>query len=171
MVPALLLAGGEHHSHEEAVALGIHDEDDHGEGHELAQTTEDAHGSHGDVGTGNESGPAHDHAASKDAGGGHHTDLALTGSSLEPTHQHTDADPDGDGPQHHADKDHQTDRKGDHHRGDRPKDDEHGDGHHGGGHREGDEDDGTDGDGPVTVSYEPEPSICITPGDTNICFP
>ena len=40
LVPALMLGGGEHHSHEEAVALGLHDESEgHGdsEGHDLAQ--------------------------------------------------------------------------------------------------------------------------------------
>ena len=172
MVPALLLGGGEQHSHEEAVALGIHDEDDHGDSHELAQET-DTHGSHDQQGTGgNDPGPAHDHAASQNSGGGHqHTDLALTGTSFEPTHDHASGDPHDDAPRHHSDPDHQTDRKGDHHRGDRPKDDEHDGGHHGGGDGEGDEGGGADDDGPVTVSYEPEPSVCVIPGDMTVCFP
>ena len=167
MVPALVLKGGTVHSHEQAVELGIHDED----GHEVA----DAH----PRGEGHVRGArAHRHTRGghprghdrKRSGGGHgHTQLASTGSG------HTQAHGGGDGghrPRGHAPRDHggRPHNRGDGH----PRDEAHRD--HppqrpGGG-------DGHDGHYPEPrppESEQPppeaEPAICLRVTQTDICVP
>jgi hypothetical protein len=174
MIPALLLGGGEHHSHEQAVAMGIHhDEDEHADGDELAHSGagadhrdgEHSHsvGSHSPSGAG-----GHSHANSLDAAADHqHSDTEFASTPLHPSHEHTDGHAPGSTPRHHSDGK-GDDKHGDHERGHDDPD------HGGGGH--GDHGDGGPGEGPgdepaISVSYEPAPSVCITPGATNVCFP
>jgi hypothetical protein len=88
LMPALVLGGGTHHSHEQAVAMGIHEHDDgHGEddghvdGEQLAQA--DAADGHSDD---------HDGAGHDDTAGGHDAgamDSALSGGG---GHEHSGND-------------------------------------------------------------------------------
>ena len=163
LTPALVLGGGEHHTHAEAVAMGIHDE--HGEGqadgHDpAAHSSESAHGhADGENGAGR-----HEHAGSTHAEEGHeHPQLARTlGATHEhgtvPTHAHSEPT-DGAGEHHHGGQH----RRG-HHDGDKQHGHDHGDGGHGG---HGENDGGSDGDQAISVSYEPEPRVCVT----GICVP
>ena len=157
LVPALLLGGGTQHSHRQAVALGIHDEHDGSDaaahGDSAAAHTEGGHGgAEHDERTHDANTGDHTHAAN--ATGGHHTLLAS--APLGATHEHGAAGTPGDHPTHHSDQ-HGEDR------------------HQGGKHRNhgGDHDHGHGGheppeaEPPVSVSYEPEPSVCVT----SICLP
>jgi hypothetical protein len=167
--PALLLDGGGHHSHEQAVELGIHD-DGHGEGDELTHVGPDA--SHSDGGDDQHarrdgSDRAHGHGKdSAEADGAHaHSGAELASAPLGTSHEHQGSETPGDEPKHHADENgrgNHGDRP--HHRGGRHGDKPHDDGH--GGERDGDGD-GSDDDQPVTISYGPEPSVCVT----GLCFP
>ncbi len=166
MVPALLLGGGGHHSHEQAVELGIHDEDEHDDdGHELAQsgsTTSDAHGAEGDHAKDHdESGKdkRHGHAGSGTASGAQqHSGHDLASAPLDSGHDGPHQD--GDAPRHDAGgKDGGDHRSGEHDKG-RGKGDGHKDDHPKDG-------DGSDDEQPVSITYEPEPRVCVT----NVCFP
>lgn len=161
LVPALLLSGGEHHTHAEAVALGIHDE--HGEspddGHDpAAHNSESAH-AHAD---GENGAGRHEHAGSTHAEEGHeHPEFASTlGATHEhgtvPTHAHSEPT-DGAGEHDHG--------GGQHHHGRHDGDKQHGHDHGDGGH--GESDGGSDGEQAISVSYEPEPRVCLTA----ICLP
>jgi hypothetical protein len=63
LVPALVLGGGEHHSHDEAVALGIHEHD----GGHASKRGARADAGHGDASAGG----GHDHGSSQAGGGAH----------------------------------------------------------------------------------------------------
>ena len=160
MVPALMLGGGEHHSHEEAVEMGIHT-DDHGPGEELAHAGSDSHGDDPDDGhhATKPDGKGHGHARAGDASGGHHSGFELASAPVT-GHEH---DGGGDGPQHHADDGGEGNHHDGHHRRDR-RDRDHGHGDHeedepGGG--------GSGDEPPLSLSYDPEPSVCIA----TVCVP
>lgn len=172
--PALLLGGGEHHTHEEAVELGIHE--DHDEGDELAHAgpeSSHADGEDGHHADGKAKGAdGHGHAGSaKKAGEHQHSDVDLASTPRGGSHEHSADSAPGDAPGHHGDEDDGDDRgDGQHHRGKRDGDKQHGDGHRGGGHGDGDHGgggDGSDGEEPLTITYEPEPSVCVMA----VCFP
>jgi hypothetical protein len=158
LVPALLLGGGTQHSHEQAVALGIHDAHDGSDtaahaGSAAAHTDGDHGGAeHGERAHG-ASGNGHAHPA--DGAGGHHTLLAS--APLGATHEHGAAGTPGDHPTHHSDQ----------HGGDRHQGGTHphhpGDRHHGGNHDHGHggEHESPGAEPPISVTYEPEPSVCI----------
>jgi hypothetical protein len=97
-VPALMLGGGEHHSHDQAVAIGIHSEDGHGHGGEELASADGADGhEHGDVpgeaggaGSASGGGGGHgEHGDHGDHGGGAAAGLAQTGSSAGGAHDHS----------------------------------------------------------------------------------
>ena len=176
--PALLLDGGGHHSHEQAVELGIH-EDDHGGSDALAHVGPDASHTDGDEGhhakgkDGKKQGDTHGHGKSAKDGGHGHSDVELAGTPLGSSHAHRGGS--DDSPSHHGNEndgadngggqDHRGHRDGDKHDGDKHDGDNHrggghGDGEHGGGG-------GSEGDEPFRLTYEPEPSVCV--GD--VCFP
>jgi hypothetical protein len=170
--PALLLDGGGHHTHEQAVELGIHDED-HGESDELAHGGSESRHSdsvddhHANGGDGKKNGDdGHGHAKLDKADGGHHSEVELAGSPLGARHQHGGGSAPDDAPNHHGDEN-DGDGDGEHHRGDRDGDKQHGDGHGGGGHGGGGDGDRPDDDQAVSVTYEPEPRVCVV----NVCFP
>jgi hypothetical protein len=164
LVPALLLGGGTQHSHRQAVALGIHDAHD---GSETAahgdSAAAHADGEHGGAAHGQRSHDAgsadHEHAATGTAG--HHTLLAT--APLGATHEHGAAGTPGDHPTHHSDQHGQDRHQGGKHR------DHPGDKHHGGNHDHGHsgDDERPDAEPAISVSYEPEPSVCVT----SICLP
>jgi hypothetical protein len=88
MVPALVLGGGEHHSHDEAVAMGIHEhgeegEDGHDHGSGEAGDDMAAH-EHDDSG----SGDGHDHGS----GDGASASLSQSGGHAEDGHDHGGSD-------------------------------------------------------------------------------
>jgi hypothetical protein len=165
MTPALLLGGGEQHTHEEAVALGIHD---HDSGHDELAHADGARSAHAHR-EGAETSRGHDHAnRSNHAHHNAHTELASTrganhahASPDQARHEHGDSQSDNEEQSHeHAGGDHD---KGAHKRGGH-KDGDHGHGH---GKHGGDQPDEGPGDQPVTISYEPQPSICLA----DICVP
>ena len=169
--PALLLGGGEHHTHEQAVELGIHEE--HDEGDELAHAGPDSN--HADGGDGHHakgedgSNEGHGHRGSANAPGEHqHSDVELAGTPLGTTHDHSGDSAPGDAPDHHAEENGGNhDGNGQDHRGHRDGDKQHGDGR-GGGHGDGDHGgDPDDGEEPVSITYEPELSVCVI----DLCFP
>ena len=167
MMPALLLGGGEHHTHEEAVEMGIH-EDDHPAGDELAHAEPDSHGPAGDGHraadheNGGKRGHRHD-----DSGGEHdHSGTELASAPLGRGHEHDGDTSPGDEPRHHADEDEGSVHRDHDRRRGRP-DRDHGHGNHGD-----EEPGGESGDEPpITVTYEPEPSVCLAPGGATFCVP
>ena len=165
MVPALVLDGGGHHSHEEAVEMGIHD-DDHGAGDEVAHADEASHddpndGHHAPKADG-KGADGHGHAGAPNGSSGHHSGVELAAAPLGTSHEH-EGDPEGgDAPEHHADDDGEGNHRGGDHRRDRP---DRGRGH--GDHENEEPGDGSGGEPPVSVSYDPEPSVCIT----TVCVP
>ena len=133
MAPALLLEGGEHHSHDEAVALGVHDDHapaaaDHlGPGHARARHEREDLRHHADRPA---AGAEHAHAS---AGGLGHVQLA----SLHRGHGGGGASPPGSGHRHAGARD----RGASHlHRGERER-------HRGGRHRDRTHDEGGKGHG------------------------
>ena len=171
LTPALLLGGGGHHSHEQAVEMGIH-EDSHATGDELAHASpesdhsegEEPHHAKGDDAPNGRGG--HRHAGSTSADGAHqHSDVELASAPLGASHEHVP----GDAPNHHSDANGGGDRdRGERHRGHRKGDKPHGDGHRGGGHGDGEHGDTPDDEEqPVTITYEPQPSVCVT----DVCVP
>lgn len=172
LAPALLLGGGEQHSHEEAVALGIHDESEgHGdsEDHELAQkdgkaqhevATHDASGNR-------RKGQGHGRSSDTDGDGGHsgHT---LASAPARSGHEHAGGSEPGGTPRHHTGGGGEGGDKGGGKHGDHPKGNGRSDGEHGGGHGG---EDGQDGGGqgdepPVSVSSEPL-GVCVS----GVCVP
>jgi hypothetical protein len=165
--PALLLGGHTHPSHDQAMAMGIHDA--HGKATELAHNgsgaghahggadaTEPAHHAHG--------GAAHD-SGTPAAAGHDHSDVVLASAPLGSAHHHSETQTPSHSPTHHSGD---SDNAAHHHRkhGDRPHDEHHGSGH-GGGHGHGDHGEDPGSEDAITVSYAPEPSVCVT----GICFP
>ena len=166
-VPALLLNGGEHHSHAEAVALGIHDAD-HEAGGALTHHDTDAGHTQGDGdhhATGDHSsdaGPGGKHGHSPATPGGHeHSDTEFASAPFHPGHDHAGARSHGDAPTHHGGGERHH-RGGQHHKSHRKGDHEK---HHGGGHG----DHGGGSDPAVSVSYEPSLSVCVSAA--NACVP
>lgn len=156
LVPALLLGGGTQHSHRQALALGIHDAHDgsdtaaHGDS-TAAHTDEEHSGEEHGERTHGASGNGHAHPSN---GAGHHTLLAS--APLGATHEHGAAGTPGDAPTHHADE-----HGGDRHQGGKHPDDADGK-HHGGNHDHGHgEHESPDAEPAISVTYEPEPSVCI----------
>jgi hypothetical protein len=169
LVPALMLGGGEHHSHEEAVALGLHDEGEgHAglDGHALAQAG--ARHGHDDAHDANARKPeGHSHGGSSHTGGDDgHAGHTLTSAPLETGHEHVGGSEPG-APKHHAGEDGQGGHKdGGLHR-DHPKGDGHRGGEHGGDHEGGHgEGGGQDDEPPISVSYEPL-GVCVSA----VCVP
>lgn len=171
LVPALALGGGEHHSHEEAVALGLHDEGgahSASEGHEPEQEhRRTGHEAAGRDSTGHRR-KGHGHGGSSRTGGdGSHSDHTLASAPLGTDHEHVGESGPG-APKHHAEDDKKGGHRGGGKHGDRPNghgrgDDEHG-GDHEGGHGEGG---GGQGDEPpVSVSYDPF-GVCVS----GVCLP
>jgi hypothetical protein len=153
MAPALVLGGGTQHSHEQAVALGLHTEHDgssttrhagspstHDDAsHDGAQHAKRSHGA----------GDDHTHAASD------HTGLHLASAPLGGSHEHGAAGAPGDAPIHHSEQ--HGDRRDHGGHGNRPGDKHHGGDHgHGGGEHEPPE-----AEPAISVTYEPEPSVCV----------
>jgi len=165
MVPALMLGGGGHHSHEQAVELGLHT-DDHGQGEELAHADTQSHGRDPNAGHhATKKGESDGHAHTGDANGssGHrHSGTQLASAPLGGSHSHGGG---GDNPPRHDAGEHDAGGEGDHHdgqhrRGRPDRDHGHGPGH---GDHEGEEPGDESGDEPpLSVSYEPEPSVCIS---------
>jgi hypothetical protein len=156
LVPALLLGGGTHHSHEQAVALGIHDAHDGSEsaahdGSAAAHTD----GDHGGAERGERAHGASTHGDGHpaDRAGGHHTLLAS--APLGATHEHGATGTPEHHPTHHSDQHGDARHQGGKHHG---GDHDHG---HGGDHES------PDAEPAVSIGYEPEPSICVT----SICLP
>jgi hypothetical protein len=91
-VPALMLGGGEHHSHEQAVAMGIHEDGHAHGGEELASADAGGHqhggAAGGTAGRGSASGGGGGHG---DHGAGATAGLAQTGSSGGDGHDHAAA--------------------------------------------------------------------------------
>ena len=167
MIPALILEGGGHHSHEQAVALGIH-ADDHGEGEEIAHADTKSHqddpgSGHHATKTDKKGAGAHRHADSANKSGGHHSGVELAAAPLGTDHEHNGAGEPKDSPQHHDDGDGGGKKGGGHHRGGEHRrgrpDRDHGHGDHEG-EEPGDE-------APISVSYEPQPRVCIG----TVCVP
>ncbi len=159
LVPALLLGGGTHHSHAQAVALGIHDAHD---GSDTAAHGDSAaahgDGEHGGAEHGERTHDANtaDHTHAANATGGHHTLLAS--APLGATHEHGAAGTPRDHPTHRSDQHGEDRHQGGKHR---KHDGDHDHGHGHGGHEP------PEAEPPVSVSYEPEPSVCVT----SICLP
>ena len=157
MAPALVLGGGTQHSHEQAVALGLHAEHDGSSithaGSPSAHAEADHDGAqHGD--RTHAGGGGHTHAAN--GADGDHTGSHLASAPLGTTHEHGEADAPGDAPTHHSEQ--PGDRR-DHGGGHR---DRSGDKHHGGdhGHGHGQHED-PDAEPALSISYDPEPSVCV----------
>jgi hypothetical protein len=166
LVPALTLGGGEHHSHDEAVALGFHDgADAHGvtEGHARAKEhTETRHETADDH---RRKGRGHGDPSGRSGDG--HSGHTLASASPVSDHEHEGGSGPGT-PRHHArDEGKQHHRggggHGDHEKRDGRRGGKH-DGGHGGGHGE---DGGGEGDEPpVTITYEPL-TVCVS----GVCAP
>ena len=161
LAPALLLGGGHVHSHAQAVAMGMHDAAGHDEAHQLAHAgtthTHEAQGHSAQHHGKSHDTTGHDHAASHQTASVHqHSADGLAGAPSHLAHEHTTGGTHGDAPAH----DHETHHGGDHQRGQHPHGNQHEGGHHGGGHHGG-EHGGGEGEPAVTVSYEPQPSICV----------
>jgi hypothetical protein len=179
-VPALLLDGGEHHSHAEAVALGIHDADHEGVD-ALAHEEGDVGHTQGDGGhhptRDHKSGGGHkrEHGGSATPSGGHdHSGTEFASAPFDPGHDHSGASPHGDGRKHHDGGNHGDHKSGGRHKGHK-KGGKH-DGHHrGGGHGKGEHEGGHgggsdgEGDAAISVSYEPSLSVCVSAA--NVCVP
>ena len=184
MTPAMLLDGGTQHSHEQAVAMGIHE---HGEGEEHADAGSEADHPHADRELADEGhedavgNDGHGHGDSMEAGGGHDhsgTELASTlgANDTSGAHEHSGSDTHRDshgGGAPMDDHSHNENSGGNQHNHSRPGGDQHADDHAGGGHGD---DGGGHGDAPAEDGEEPIwaaiPSVCpISPGGTNVCFP
>ncbi len=171
LVPALLLGGGEHHSHDEAVALGLHAEgESHGDagGHELAQAgSGPAHERAAHDASGRERGGHGHRGSSESSGDGGHAEHTPAAAPLGSGHEHT-GQPDGGTPRHHAggDTEHTKRRGRDH--GGHKKGGGRGDEHRGGGHGDehGEGDGGQADKPPVSVSYDPL-GVCLS----GVCVP
>ena len=161
MAPALVLGGGTQHSHEQAVALGLHTEHD-GSGTTTHAGSPSDHGGveHGQRKHGASTG---DHTHTASGADTDHTSTHLASAPLGSTHEHDGAGAPGDAPTHHSEQ--HADRR-DHGGGHR---DRPGDKHHGGdhGHGHGQHDD-PEAEPALSISYEPEPSVCV--GGT-LCIP
>ena len=163
MVPALMLDGGGHHSHEQAVALGIH-ADDHGEDEALAHTDTQSHEKGAE--TGHHTAKSEQKSAHDGDGGHKHSGAKLASAPLGGSHEHSGDSDSGNRPAHHDDdtdggKNHNDRHRGDHRRG-RPDRD------HGHGDHEGDDPAAEPGDEqPISISYGPEPSVCVG----TVCVP
>ena len=160
MAPALVLGGGTQHSHEQAVALGLHREHDGStttHAGSLSAHRDEEHGqrSHGTSG---------DHKHNASGAGNDHSDLHLASAPLGTTHEHGEAGGPGDTPTHHSEQ-HADGRDHDGGHRNRPGDKHHG-GDHDHGHGDGQHED-PDADPAISVTYEPEPSVCVT----SICLP
>jgi hypothetical protein len=179
MTPAMLLDGGTQHSHDQAVAMGIHE---HGEGDEHADAGSAANHpradeEHADKGHDRSSedghGRGHGDSTGADDGHGHSgTELASTlgGHDHRGSKTHRDSHDDGapvDGHEHNKEGD------GDQHSHTPPEGRQHTDDHtgggNGGGHGGGDHD--GHGDPPAEDGEEPISLPCISAGVTNVCFP
>ena len=173
LIPALVLGGGAHHSHAEAVALGLHGPD-HGDGdvHQLSQAHEGPHKKHGG-GDHASNRRAHDHSASATSPAQHeHTGTQFAGTPFHPGHEHAGGLPDGEAPTHHGgghEKEHQGEQHHKRHPGNGQDEDHHSGGHGNGEHEGGHGGGGSDSDDPITISYEPSPSVCISAA--NVCVP
>ena len=171
LVPALMLGGGENHSHEEAVALGLHDNSEgHGdsEGHDLAQAGAGrAHDGGHDANRGERK--SHAHGGSSNTGGNDgHSGHTLTSAAPDTGHEHVGGSGPG-APRHHARNDGgERHRGGDGHggggKGHGRRDGEHGGRHHGDGN--GEHGGGQGNDEPVSISYEPL-EVCVS----GVCVP
>ena len=169
MVPALMLGGGGHHSHEQAVELGLHS-DDHGEGEELAHAGTQSHGRdtetrHHAKKKGDSDG--HAHAGGAKSSSGHHSGTQLASAPLGGSHGHGGSGGDGDAPRHDGGE-HDAGGERDHndgqHRRNRPGRD-HGPGH---GNHDGEGEGDQPGDEPpISLTYEPQPSVCVS----GLCVP
>lgn len=164
MAPALFLDGGRQHSHDQAVAMGIHDDAEHGESQALAHTG--AASDHA-RGRGAEHGErSHGHrSASADKGTTHHRGAAPGGADLAAGHQHDSGGSPDDPARHHSDPQERAgDHDRDHHRpGGKNRGNGHGD-HDGDGHE-----DPPEAEPAITIGYEPAPSVCI--GRGALCLP
>ena len=145
MTPAMLLDGGTQHSHEQAVAMGIHE---HSEGEEHADAGSEADHPHADRELADEGqegavgNDGHGHGDSMEAGGGHDhsgTELASTlgANDTSAAHEHsgsgTHRDSHGGGAPM-DDLSHNENSGGNQHNHSRPEGDQHADDHPGGGH-------------------------------------
>jgi hypothetical protein len=149
MVPAMLLDGGTQHSHDQAVAMGLHE---HGEGKEHAGEHADAHADTGSeaehahagkehAGDGN----SHGHGDSMEAADGHEhsgTELASTlgGHGHSGSGMHRDSHGGGaptDGHSHNEDSGGNEESGDNQHSHPRPEGRQHTDDHSGGGHGDG----------------------------------
>jgi hypothetical protein len=153
--PALLLGQHTHHSHDEAMAMGLHDA--HGKPAEVAHTHSEASHPHG--GDGVTKNAHHQHSAG--TGGHQHSDVVRASAPVGSTHDHSGTQTPTHSPEHHPGDAH----KGGHHDG------KHGDGphgkNHGGGHGHGEHGEDPGNEDLISVSYAPEPSVCVT----GICLP
>jgi len=155
MPPALLLGEAENHSHSEAMELGLHDAHE-GTAHAGSPSSDHPHG---------ESAVRHAHETHES--GTHHTTTTaghdhtvLASAPVGATHEHGAAGTPGDHSDQHGEDRHQSGKHRNHPGGK----------HHGGDHGHGDghgEHENPDAEPAVSVSYEPEPSVCVT----SICLP
>ena len=177
-VPALLLNGGEHHSHAEAVALGIHDGDHEGADALAHEAGEGSHtqtdgGHHATSHDGSDAEHGGEHGGSSATTGGHsHSGTEFASAPFNAGHEHAGNEPQGEGHRHDAGGDHGDHRGGEHRKRHR-KHDKHRGHHRGGGHGKGGHEHGgggaDDGDAPVSVSYDPSLSVCVSVA--NVCVP
>ena len=141
----------------QAVALGIHDEHDGSDtaahGGSAAAHTDGEPRRRGARASARTTRATDDHTHAANATGGHHTLLAS--APLGATHEHGAAGTPGDAPTHHSDQ-HGEDRhqvgRHPHHRGGKHHGGDHGHGEHG----------SPDAEPAISVTYEPEPSVCIS---------
>ena len=170
MTPAMLLDGGAHHSHDQAVAMGIHHDDNgHVDAHELAQAHAESGDAHG-AATHHVNATGHNHAGSANAAGAHrHTDHELASTRHHLGHEHAGGGPHGQSPTHHTGGNEREHGSGQHEKSHPEGDQDHSGGGHGHGDHEGGHGGGSDDDEPISVSYEPSPSVCISAAD--ICVP
>ena len=166
ITPALLLDGGRQHSHDQAVALGIHDEDEHGSQDLAHAGSGSSHDRDDEAGHAEQSHDKRGHrSASAGERGGHHGTGAPGSTQLATTHQHESTGSPDDPAEHDSHRPNRHgDRDGGHHRpGDKDRGRGHGD--HGGDER-GDE---PEAEPALTISYEPAPSVCL--GRGALCLP
>jgi hypothetical protein len=154
LVPALLLGEGAEHSHEQLAAHGAHD------GSAVAHAGSSAHtdGAHAGAKHGAHADGATDHAHSGSATDGGHSDVHFASAPL--VHEHRASSTPEDAPTHHS-----GDHGGDRHQGGKHQH-RRGDKHRGGNHDHGHDHGGGEGESPeaepaISVSYEPEPRICV----------
>lgn len=162
LLPLGLLGAHSHPAHHQAMAMGSHDaHETSAEGH----THPDPEAAHSHSGQHDAESAQHAHDAAGDgtAGAHQHSDSVLASAPLGTTHHHGGTQTPAHSPRHHSgshDGGHHERKHGGHshdrhhggHRGD------HGHGDHGG---------GAEGEPAISVSYEPEPRVCVTA----ICFP